>query len=126
MYLSEKIIEFNKNYSETLLIEILNDVFLNRPKCRICNRDIFYLNSKFRTKRDDITIIIIGKSFMSKKKHGEQLEVCEHCLSEKFPNYKNLNKAKIFNIKTIVLWESEYNDKNFNINEFLNKNGILF
>lgn len=38
--------------------------------------------------------------------------------------YKTLRNEH--NIKTIIIWESDYNNKNFNINKLLNENGIFF
>jgi hypothetical protein len=113
MEVIKEIKKFNDNPSYDKYVEIIDNIFPNRHKCNICDKDIFYENIKFRIKRSG-DIVILGNSFMTSKKHGHKLKVCERCIRHKFPKYDMLNKGKIFNTSnelTIYAFNLSNNDK---------------
>jgi hypothetical protein len=90
--------------------KVLNSFFPDANKCRICEKHIYYEGNKFRIKKTG-KIEILGKSFKTVKKHGHGLSACESCLSKKFPNWKNLNKSRIFNtLNEITIWAFNIKD----------------
>lgn len=90
---------FNKNKTKELYDEVLKDKLPNHKRCRICDEPIYYYDSTFSiTKNNDI--IPLKKSYLSSKNVYDKdyfLSVCEDCLTKKFPEYQNLNKARVFN-----------------------------
>lgn len=93
---------FNSDPSYDNYSLIINTFFPTAHLCKICGGYVFYNNSKIRIKKSG-EIEIIGKSHLSKKKHGESLVVCEKCLKNKFPYYEStknyfntLNEITIF------------------------------
>jgi hypothetical protein len=99
MKLSKKFITwFNKNKSKDLYREVYNNNFDHRNECRVCSDVIYYYDSTFILTKSE-NLITKGKSFQSVKKIGNEyfLNVCEDCLSEKFPEYQSKNKSRVFN-----------------------------
>ena len=111
--------EFKKLKTLEIYSKIIDKLYPNARKCIECGNHIFYHDTNFRIKRNN-TIEIIGKSFLTKKKHGDALNICEHCLKNKFNDYDNVNKSRIFNtLNKFTLYA-------FNIkNKPLYKTGLL-
>jgi len=88
---------FNKNKSKDSYREIFNQYFSDKPKCRICNDIIYYYDSTFTFKSKEIQPK--GKSFLTSKNVDKcyYLNVCEDCLTEKYPEYSEKNKSRVFN-----------------------------
>jgi|AntAceMinimDraft_18_1070375.scaffolds.fasta_scaffold08879_6 hypothetical protein len=97
--------QFRENPTYELYSLIVEKIFDNYQTCRICGKHIYYENdTKFRIKKSG-EITIYGKNFQTIKKHGHKLVICEKCLKNKFPEWDNLNKGKIFNTSNkITKW----------------------
>lgn len=67
--------------------------------CKDCGNPIIYNESKINVskRKNDIIIRFVGRSFLSKKTTGDNLKVCEACISNKFPEWKTKNTKRIFN-----------------------------
>ena len=113
MTLVEKIKLFNKNKSEILYKQILDEINPNRNKCIECSDDIYYSNSKFRIKNNG-EIEILGNSFKTTKKHGHKLLICEKCLKNKFSKF-NINKKTFNTLNIITKWAFRINDNDSNL-----------
>lgn len=95
-----------KQYSK-----VLDHFFPKAPRCKNCCNHIYYKGNKFRIKNTG-EIKILGKSFQTIKKHGHNLSFCENCLIEKFPEWNNINKSRIFNtLNEITIWAFEIPDE---------------
>ena len=91
------ILKFNKNRNKESYIEIFNNYF-NLNKCRLCNNVIYYYDSSF--KLSNKILILNGKSCLTKKTIFNieyYLSICEECLVNKFPEYNDKNKSRVFN-----------------------------
>lgn len=90
---------FNKNKTKEIYDKILKDKFEHSNRCRICDGPIYYYDSTFSINRNG-EIQPIKKSFLSSKNlYGKEyhLNVCEDCLTIKYPEYQNMNKSRVFN-----------------------------
>lgn len=90
---------FNKNKTKEIYDKILKDKFEHSNRCRICDGPIYYYDSTFSINRNG-EIRPIKKSFLSSKNlYGKEyhLNVCEDCLTIKYPEYQNMNKSRVFN-----------------------------
>jgi len=109
--LKELINEFNKTKNIEIYDKIIKDHLSDIKYCKMCSRHIIYYDTKFRINRTTKQLSIYGKTFLTKKKHGEHLNVCEKCIIEKFPEYQNLNKGRIFNtLNEITLFAFDIKD----------------
>jgi hypothetical protein len=101
--LVKKIDEFNNTHSEKSYNEILSKIYPNAIRCKDCGNHIIYSDTKIggykrkSKKTGKFEIYISGKSFLTRKTHGETLKICESCLRKKFPDYDIMNKSRIFN-----------------------------
>lgn len=90
---------FLKNRSKELYDEIILKHIKEHKRCTQCNGPIYYDSSVFSyTKLNGLCVD--RKSYKSKKEllgNIYYLSVCEDCLSDKFPEYKNINKSRVFN-----------------------------
>lgn len=92
------ITNFNKNKNKNLYRNFLNEEFPDNNKCIYCGDIIYYYDSTFKNLNGKL--IPINKSFLSSKNLFDKkyyLSVCEDCLLEKFPEYENFNKSRVFN-----------------------------
>jgi hypothetical protein len=90
---------FNKNKTKKLYNDVLIDIFPQHKRCRICDGPIYFYDSTFSINRNN-DIFPLKKSYLSIKKlynNNYHLSVCEDCLTEKFSEYKNMNKSRVFN-----------------------------
>jgi hypothetical protein len=113
--LVEKLNNFNLSKSNILFEEILNELYPNATRCKDCGGNIIYYDTNFSgylrksRKTGDISINLLGKSFLTKKTHGESLCICESCLKKTFPSYK---PGKIFNtISDITVYAFDIKDR---------------
>jgi len=91
---------FNKNKTSELYENIEIEHFPNDKKCTCCNKSIYYYDSTYAIGKDK-KLKKIKKSCNSIKKINNieyHLVVCEKCLSNKFPEYLNKNKSRVFNM----------------------------
>jgi len=96
----ETIIMMNKNKSIDLYREIYLLNFNEKNECRICKDIVYYYDSAFKIGKNSKKFELIGKSIFSKKFVEEcyfYLNVCEKCLTNKFPEYSSKNKSRVFN-----------------------------
>lgn len=101
--LGDRCKEFNNNKTYNKFIELLNDnpKYINRNKCRICGNDLFYDNVEFIGPYQKYPTLSKGTTpFSYKTINGVKynLHVCEKCMREKFPEWDEKNKSKIFNM----------------------------
>lgn len=95
--MKNKLQKFKFNINKDDYEEIQDFYDKNSVKCLICNGPIFYYNSVFTVRKFGYK----GKSYKTfKSVNGKiyNLSVCEDCLIEKYPEYKNKNRARIFNM----------------------------
>lgn len=106
---------FNKERSLQLFEEILDITHPYRSKCKSCNNDILYYDTKLGTRSNRI----VGKSFLSKKVINTKvhyLSICENCLMEKYPDYNTKNKSRVFNqMNKFSKYAYCVNDEDYNI-----------
>lgn len=94
--MGDMISEFNKNKNSKLYSLILENLYEEYKKCKYCDLPILYYDSKVAPKTKKLK----GKSFESfKRVNGNKylLSVCESCLTDKYPDYQNKNKSRVFN-----------------------------
>jgi hypothetical protein len=95
--------------------KLMNLNFKTAKKCDDCNKHIYYYDTKIieiKNKVGNIDIQLLGKSYKTQKTHGEHLCICEKCLIKKFPEYKTLNKSKVFNtINEITIYAFDIKNK---------------
>ena len=90
---------FNKNKTKELYNYVLIKELPNHRKCLYCDGPIYYYDSIFSIDKN-YNIYPNKKSYLTKKTLLEKdytLSVCEDCLIEKYPEYNNLNKGRVFN-----------------------------
>lgn len=90
---------FNKNKNKELYDSVLNDKFPEHKKCKICDGPIYYYDSTFSINRNN-ELYPLKKSYLSVKNifnNNYYLSICEDCLIEKFPEYQEMNKSRVFN-----------------------------
>lgn len=90
---------FNKNKTKNLYDKVLKDILPDHKRCRICDGPIYYYDSAFSINKSNI-ILPIKKSYLSIKNVYNKdyyLSICEDCLTEKFPEYQEKNKSRVFN-----------------------------
>ena len=88
--------EFKINRDKNIFRLILNSFFDNYHCCKYCNNPILYYDTYIKPRKKDIG----SKSFKSEKTIRDnkyKLIVCEECLTEKYPNYQEKNKSRVFN-----------------------------
>jgi len=89
--------EFKINRNKKTFELILNSFFENNHhSCKYCENPIIYYDTHIKPRSKDIG----GKSFKSKKiiRNNEyNLVVCEDCLTNKYPDYQEKNKSRVFN-----------------------------
>ena len=113
--LVKKFQEFNKTKSIELFTQIMNELYPNATKCKDCGNHILYYDTVFggytrkSKKTGKIEIYLAGKSFLTKKTHGETLCVCESCLKKKFPEYKQSRSFN--NISNITAYAFDIQDR---------------
>jgi len=110
----EKINIFKNNKTLENYSNILDDID-DIIKCKYCNKHIFYNNDTYILYRNRLKCFEIkGKHFKTKK--GEyKLVVCEKCLIEKFPEWNDKNKNKVFNQPNeISKFAFDISDEDFN------------
>lgn len=95
----EIVSKFNKNKSKDDYIKIFNDHFSHLNRCRICNNVVYYCDSTFRVDKSTKEMKLYNKSCLSSKTLDREyfLSVCEECLVDKYPEYENKNKSRVFN-----------------------------
>ena len=84
-----------------LFSNILDSHNIERSRCRVCGKDIFYHDTTIHTKRSG-EIEIKGKSYKSSKKVLNKLyylSVCEDCLCSK---YRPKNLSRTFNVMSDI------------------------
>lgn len=73
----------------------------NVQKCRICGKSIWYETTKIALNKDGKLLSDHGGTTYrtSKTLYGKTypISVCQHCLEKKYPDFKNVNKSRIFN-----------------------------
>lgn len=100
MTFNKKFIEgFNKNPDISVYKSVILSEFEDCKMCIGCNDPIYYYDSRFKITKDK-RLDFLGKSFRTTKKVLEidyKLSYCEKCVNDKFSEYKDLNKSKVFN-----------------------------
>jgi hypothetical protein len=82
--------------------KFLNDLLVERPRCKCCGGDIYYTSSIAKLSKagkSKGSVIYEGKNHNTIKKVGDteyHLQVCQDCLLKKYPDIKNL--ARTFNV----------------------------
>ena len=91
------IINFNKEKNRKLYREVFNTYIKDGKNCRICNDVIYYYDSTFKLSKG--VLIPHCKSYLTTKCVDKvyNLSVCEDCLTNKYPEYQNKNKSRVFN-----------------------------
>lgn len=77
--------------------DLLDHYNVSRHKCKCCGGDIVYSNTTATVKNNSVKIK--GKNYNTQKVVDGtiyKLQVCEQCLTERFPNITNL--SRIFNV----------------------------
>lgn len=90
---------FNKNKTRIIYDEVLKSNFKDHKTCIYCRGSIYYYDSTFSVKKDNI-LTPLKKSYLSFKtiyNNNYYLCVCEDCLTKRYPEYQNLNKSRVFN-----------------------------
>lgn len=101
--LLELLARFNEHPAQELLGEIENIYNKNARKCLYCKNSIFYYDTQLNLYRSKL--FYSGKSHLSTKQIGEEtfgLQICEKCLTEKFPQYATKNKKRVFNMMSEI------------------------
>jgi len=117
--LVKKLQEFNITRSFNLFEEIMNTLYPNANKCKDCGKHILYYDTIFggftrkSRKTGKCEIYLAGKSFLTKKTHGETLQVCESCLKEKFSKYKHVRSFNIISDITVYAFNIQDRSKYF-------------
>jgi hypothetical protein len=91
---------FNKNKNISEYKKIQNIIDPNYKKCIYCDDSIYYYDSTFSINRSGI-LYYKNKSYNTIKKVYDttyNLCVCETWLIKKYPEYKNKNKSRVFNM----------------------------
>lgn len=128
----EKIRYFNRNKSLELYRNILNEIEPEHALCIDCNDVIYFSESFFRMSKQNV-VKIEKKSHRLFKIIFENkyfLSVCEKCLKNKFPNYKNRlfnsmnNTTKYaFNIPDDIFYKWKKENVGVTLNRFINLYG---
>ena len=87
------------------LVHISQDELTNlekdTPKCKYCNKSIWYDSTKVSFRNDgQLGFEIGGTTYRTTKTLNGRVYpilVCQHCLEKKYPDFKEKNKSKIFN-----------------------------
>ena len=95
--------KFNEHKTEEMFSIICdeNPIYRTRNKCRCCGGEILYSNVVFAGAYQLHPKIYSGTSFLTTKEiYGKTywLTVCEKCMEEKFPEFKEKNKSRIYNM----------------------------
>ena len=96
--LKEKADVFNATRNKDIFSEFLKYFDTEEIKCNDCGKSVVYYDTtvKVANYAGNIIITLFGKNFFSEKA-GSHLCVCEDCLTKKYPDYQEKNKAKTFN-----------------------------
>lgn len=85
---------------ELTATEVLDLSNIDRPKCKVCGKDIIYKDTQiYFSKLKNKGVIFKGHTYKSIKKVNDKeytLCVCEDCLRNKFPNITNISRT--FNV----------------------------
>lgn len=85
---------------ELTATEVLDLANIDRPKCKVCGKDIIYKDTQiYFSKLKNKGVIFKGHTYKSIKKVNDKeytLCVCEDCLRNKFPNITNISRT--FNV----------------------------
>lgn len=87
------------------LVHISQDELTNlekdTPKCKYCNKSIWYDSTKVSFRNDGrLGFETGGTTYRTTKTLNGRVYpilVCQHCLEKKYPDFKEKNKSKIFN-----------------------------
>jgi len=91
--------EYNKSRNRDTYDYVLSECFSEPNMCRVCSGSIYYYDSTFFISNRG-SVELKGKSFLTKKQIDGidyHLSVCEICLTDKFTDYSNRNKSRVFN-----------------------------
>lgn len=85
---------------ELTATEVLDLANIDRPKCKVCGKDIIYKDTQiYFSKIKNKGVIFKGHTYKSIKKVNDKeytLCVCEECLRDKFPSITNISRT--FNV----------------------------
>jgi len=98
--MKEVVKKFKENKNKESYDSILKEYVKDHKRCRICDGPIYYYDSFFRLSKKG-EIYPEYKSYLTFKEVENQkyyLSCCEDCLTEKYPEYQNKNKSKVFNM----------------------------
>lgn len=96
--LKEKADVFNTTHDKDIFSEFLKYFDTEEIKCKDCGKSVVYYDTtvKVANYAGNIIITLFGKNFFAEKA-GSHLCICEDCLTKKYPDYQEKNKAKTFN-----------------------------
>lgn len=82
--------------------KLLEDHIESKHFCKDCGGSIFYDNSKIRVSKHGSLyydrVMTSCKTFKKIEDRVYYLQVCQECISNKFPEYLSMNRSRIFNV----------------------------
>ena len=98
-----------KRFKKTKSIEdwsLLENFINDKSSCRVCQGPVFYSNSLIRLSKEGNLKYDINfpssRSFREIDGQKFYLSVCQECLIGEYPEYKKMNKSRVFNVMSKI------------------------